>query len=208
MRAFCAARGWRFVAVGVALSLWANMPLLAQDAKPDSTHAFTDTTTYESHPIRPRVIAMGMVISATWTQALGVPEGWPRTWEGYGSRLGDQVGFGVTEESVRYGLQAVIPWRSPVLECADARAGRPWRARGLAATRCGLRGTFVAQNSAGQSRPNVPLLGAIVTASAVSLLWRPERKAARKGQLFVLTRVGIVTGATVFNRGVQAWRAR
>lgn len=183
----------------------------AQGAPPDTVAAVpvvADTTTYERHTIRPLVMAIGMVSAASWTQALGVPEGWPRTWRGYGYRLGDQVGFAVAEESMRAGLQAVIPWRSAELACDGARAGHAWPARGWAATRCGLRGTFVAQTRTGARRPNVPLLGAIVTASAVSLAWRPERKSARKGQLFVLTRVGIVTGATVFNRGVQAWRAR
>jgi hypothetical protein len=64
----------------------------------------------------------------------------------------------------------------------------------------------VARNHAGERRPNVPLLGAIVAASALSLTWRPERKSAHKGQLFMVTRVGIVTGATVVNRAVREMR--
>ncbi|MCO4099512.1 MAG: hypothetical protein HEQ38_08960 [Gemmatimonas sp.] len=78
--------------------------------------------------------------------------------------------------------------------------------RAAAATRCGWQSTFVARNHAGERRPNVPLLGAIVAASALSLTWRPERKSAHKGQLFMVTRVGIVTGATVVNRAVREMR--
>jgi hypothetical protein len=57
-------------------------------------------------------------------------------------------------------------------------------------------------------RPNVPLLGAIVAASALSLTWRPERNSASTGQLFMVTRVGIVTGATIVNRAVREMRRR
>lgn len=159
-----------------------------------------------SHRFEPRVLALGMVSAATWTQVIGMPEDWPRTWRGYGNRLGDQVGFAAVEESVHAGLQAVIPWRSFEPECTGARAGHAWRARSMAAVRCGLRSTFVAQTRAGEARPNVPLLGAVVAASAASLAWRPERKSAHKGQLFVLTRIGIVTGATVMSRSYRAWR--
>jgi hypothetical protein len=54
----------------------------------------------------------------------------------------------------------------------------------------------------------VPLLGAIVGASAVSLAWRPERRDARDGQLFVASRIGIVLAGTMANRAWGAWRGR
>ncbi|AMW03901.1 hypothetical protein GEMMAAP_01695 [Gemmatimonas phototrophica] len=158
--------------------------------------------------VRYRALALGMVSSATWTQAMGVPEGWDRTWQGYANRLGDQLGFGVSEEVLRLGLEHATHWRSVTPACEGARSGRPFVARFGAATRCGLSSTFVAQNRAGERRPNVPLLGAVVAASALSLTWRPERKSAHKGQLFMVTRVGIVTGAMVFNRGLKVMRKR
>jgi hypothetical protein len=158
--------------------------------------------------VRYRALAFGMVSAATWTQALGVPEGWDRTWQGYGNRLGDQLGFGVSEEVLRLGLEHATHWRSVTPACEGARPGRRFLSRVGAATRCGMSSTFVLQNRAGERRPNVPLLGAIVAASALSLTWRPERKTAHKGQLFMVTRVGIVTGATVFNRGLKAMRRR
>lgn len=161
---------------------------------------------HEPLTVRYRALALGMVSAASWTQAMGVPEGWDRTWQGYGNRLGDQLGFGASEELLRLGLEQATHWTSITAPCDGARAGRRFSARLGAATACGLSSTFVAQNRAGARRPNLPLLGAIVAASAVSLTWRPERKSASKGQVFMLTRVGIVTGATVLNRGLKAAR--
>jgi hypothetical protein len=189
-------------------------PLAAQDSSAVRPAPVADSVAGDSSAARPTphpsvgVMAFGAVSAASWTQVIGMPEGWPRTWRGYGYRLGDQVGFAVAEESVRAGLLAVVPWRSMETACVGARAGRAWNARANAALRCGMHSTFVAYTEAGAPRPNVPLLGAVIAASAVSLAWRPERKSARKGQLFVLTRVGIVTGATVLNRGYRAWGRR
>ena len=189
----------RALAMVVGL-VWPVASVRAQQVAHDSTAA--------SHAPNYGVKAVSIVGSAAWTQLLGVPEKWPRTWRGYGYRVGDQVGFNVAEESLRFGLEAVIPWRPLAGPCRGAEAGRGWRARSVAATRCGLERTFVAQNTDGAQRPNAPLLGAIIAASAVSLAWRPERTDAHKGQLFVLTRVGIVTGATVLSRGLGAWRGK
>jgi hypothetical protein len=190
----------------VALACLAPAAVQAQDS------VAVDTSQTEVAPeplaVRYRAMAFGMVSAATWTQALGMPEGWDRTWQGYGNRLGDQLGFGVSEEVLRLGLERATHWRNVTPTCERARAGRPFMARVGAATRCGMTSTFVAQNRAGERRPNVPLLGAIVAASALSLTWRPERKTAAKGQVFFATRVGIVTGATVFNRGLKAMRKR
>jgi hypothetical protein len=184
------------------------MPATAQGQDTVAVESRTAEIAAEPLAVRYRALAFGMVSAATWTQALGVPEGWDRTWQGYGNRLGDQLGFGVSEEVLRLGLEHATHWRAVTPACESARPGRPFVARFGAATRCGMSSTFVAQNRAGERRPNAPLLGAIVAASALSLTWRPERKTAHKGQLFMITRVGIVTGATVFNRGLKAMRKR
>lgn len=154
------------------------------------------------------LIAAGAVAAATWNQSLRVPKAWPQTWRGYGSRLGDQVGFAVAEEALRAGIGTVVPWRSLDARCEAAHRGRPFGARVGAATRCSVRGTFLAADREGRTRPNVPLLGAIVGASVVSLAWRPERADARDGQLFVTSRIGIVLAGTVANRAWGAWRGR
>lgn len=182
----------------------------AQAPPRDSAPVLSESSEVPAEPLatRYRALAFGMVSAATWTQLLGMPEGWDRTWQGYGNRLGDQLGFGASEELLRLGLEHTTHWRQVTPACEGARTGRPFLSRVGAATSCGLAGTFVARNRAGARRPNVPLLGAIVAASALSLTWRPERKTAHKGQLFMVTRVGIVTGATVFNRSLKAMRRR
>jgi hypothetical protein len=180
----------------------------AVSAQALSTPGLADRTREASESRRIAMLAAGAVSAATWTQAIGMPDKWPRNWRGYGNRLGDQVGFGATEEVLRIGLGAAIPWRRAPRPCPGARAGRGTWTRVGAATKCGLAGTFVAYNRDGEPRPNVPLLGAIVAASAVSLSWRPERADAHKGQVFLLTRVGISVGASSVSRAVGAWRGR
>jgi len=167
-----------------------------------------DTVSEPGEARRVAMLAVGSVSAATWTQVIGMPDKWPRTWQGYGNRLGDQVGFTATEEVLRLGLEAALPWRSTPRACPGARAGHGTWARLGAAARCGVAGTFVARNRAGERRPNLPFIGAVVAASAASLSWRPERSDAHKGQVFLLTRVGISLGATSINRAVGAWRGR
>lgn len=174
----------------------------AQDAPSTSADA------RESEAHRLALLGTGAVSAATWTQAIGMPDAWPRTWRGYGNRLGDQVGFTATEEVLRVGLVRATGWQSGPSDCPGALAGRAAWPRLRASVRCGVRGTFVAQNRMGAKRPNVPLLGAVAAATAVSLAWRPERKDAHKGQVFLLTRVGISLGASAIVRSVEAWRGK
>jgi hypothetical protein len=169
------------VAVTAALLVSAPAVATAQETTSGAAHG-------EPVALRYRAMAFGVVSAATWTQALGVPEGWDRTWQGYGNRLSDQVGFALSEELLRVGLERATGWESAYGPCDAAHGARPWRTRAGAATRCALRSTFAA--------------------SALSLTWRPERKSASKGQLFMVTRVGIVTGATVVNRAVKEMRRR
>ena len=184
---------------------WPAGVMHAQDGgRADSTGRADEAAT--SHTVDAPMLAFGAVSAATWAQLLGMPDAWPRTWRGYGSRLGDQVGFITSEELLRAGLHAAMPVRDITSPCEGAGRGRRWAARGAAAARCGLVRTFVAQDAAGTRRPHVPLVGTIVGATAISLAWRPERASAHKAQLFLLTRAGIVTGATVMKRAVQAWR--
>jgi hypothetical protein len=152
------------------------------------------------------IIAAGSVAAATWNQAIGLPDAWPRTWRGYGARLGDQAGFAVAEESLRAGLGVLVPWRVVRSPCESARRGHPLGRRVVAATRCAVHDRFVAQNAAGEARPNVPFLGAVAGASVMSLAWRPERADARSGQTFVATRIGIVLAGAVAKGMWQAWR--
>ncbi|MBL0939081.1 MAG: hypothetical protein IBJ03_09305 [Gemmatimonadaceae bacterium] len=182
-----------------------------------SAHAQSEDSTQTgtqigSHATRNHflVIGAGALGAATFNQATAMPAKWKRTWAGYGARVGDQVGFAVVEESLRAGLGAVMPWTAPAMECRGARAssGRGVWSRIGAATTCGIMNTLVVRNADGARRPNVPLLGAIVGASAVSLAWRPERADAAKGRSFVQTRISAVTGGAMGSAAYSAFKDR
>jgi hypothetical protein len=160
------------------------------------------------HGERYALLATGALMAATFNQATAMPSQWKRTWHGYGARVGDQVGFAATEELLRFGLSRAMSPTTPAMRCGGARAGhRFWSRVGRAAT-CGVVNTLVVRTPDGARRPNVPLLGAIVGASAVSLAWRPERATASKGTTFVLTRIAVVTGGTAANGALREFRGR
>lgn len=160
------------------------------------------------HGERYALLAAGALTAATFNQATAMPSQWKRTWHGYGARVGDQVGFAATEELLRFGLSRAMSPTAPAMRCDGARVGHPfWSRVGRAAT-CGVVNTLVVRTPDGARRPNVPLLGAIVGASAVSLAWRPERATASKGATFVLTRIAVVTGGTAANGALREFRER
>ena len=152
------------------------------------------------------LIGVGALTAAAWNQTIGTPKAWRRTWPGFGARLGDQVGFAVVEESLHAGIGALVPWHAVRSPCLAARRGHPFGRRVVATTRCAVHDRFVARNAAGEARPNVPFLGAVVGASAISLAWRPERADARQGQVFVASRIGIVLAGAVGKAMWEAWR--
>ena len=156
------------------------------------------------------LLAAGAIATSTFNQATAMPVQWKRTWRGYGARLGDQAGFLLVEESLYYGLSAAMPWRGEAMACPGARAnsGRGLMRRAGAAGVCGVVNTLVVRNADGERRPNLPLLGAIVGASAASLAWRPERAKAGKGQMFVLTRIGLVSGGAALKKGYGEFGGR
>lgn len=155
-------------------------------------------------------MAAGAVGASTFNQATAMPVQWKRTWYGYGSRLADQVGFAAVEESMRLGLLAAMPWKGVAMTCPGARrsSGHGFFRRVGAAGTCGVVNTLVVRNADGARRPNLPLMGAIVGATALSLTWRPERVDAGKGQMFVVTRVGFVSGSTALKSAYSEFTAR
>ena len=192
---------WGLVGLAWVSAVGTPRATMAQGAESVGVHA--DSTSLAK---RYALIAAGGVAAATWNQAIGMPEQWPRTWRGYGARLGDQAGFAVAEEALHAGIGALVPWHAVRSPCLEARRGHPFGRRLVATTRCAVHDRFVAQNLAGEARPNVPFLGAVAGASAVSLAWRPERADARKGQLFVASRIGIVLAGAVGKAMWEAWR--
>lgn len=151
------------------------------------------------------LLAAGALGASTFNQAAAMPAKWKRTWAGYGARVADQVGFAASEELLRFALLRVVPAHGPAMRCNGARAGRPFWPRVGRALSCGVVNTLVVRETNGARRPNVPLLGAIVGASALSLTWRPERENASKGMAFVFTRIGVVTGGTAMSGAYGAY---
>lgn len=192
----------RVLLLGAVLYAGTVRNMQAQRPADDTTH--TDAHATRNHYL---VLGAGALGAATFNQATAMPAKWKRTWGGYGARVGDQVGFAVVEESLRAGLGAVMPWTEPAMECRGARAsgGRGVWSRIGRATTCGIVNTLVVRNADGARRPNVPLLGAIAGASAVSLAWRPEREDAAKGRSFVLTRISAVTGGAMGSAAYSAF---
>ncbi|WP_411282305.1 hypothetical protein [Gemmatimonas sp.] len=145
------------------------------------------------------------LLSAGWSQTMGTPEAWKRTWGGYGSRVGDLYGFLAVRTSVRYLVDRAVPWvddRSPCISRPVA-----WSREVVVRAGCAFVRTSTLRTTAGNRRPNLPLLAGITIGSATSLSWRPERHAAASGRAFVAQRLAISYGSTVLVRMVRDWRA-
>jgi len=145
------------------------------------------------------------LLSAGWSQTMGTPEAWKRTWGGYGSRVGDLYGFLVVRTSVRHLVDRAVPWvddRSPCIIRPVSRSREVVVRAGCAFVRTGTLRT-----TGGSLRPNLPWLAGITVGSATSLSWRPERHSAASGRAFVAQRLAISYGSTVLVRMVRDWRA-
>ena len=202
----------RAMAFAVAcLGAWSPTGLSAQVASADSVavdsvEVDSVTVTHEGGIAKHyALLAAGALGASTFNQAAAMPAKWKRTWAGYGARVADQVGFAASEELLRFALLRVVPAHGPAMRCNGARAGRPFWPRVGRALSCGVVNTLVVRETSGARRPNVPLLGAIVGASALSLTWRPERESASKGMAFVFTRIGVVTGGTAMSGAYGAY---
>jgi hypothetical protein len=188
------------------VSALSSIVLPAQVASADSVVADSAAAHERSTASHYAVLAAGALGAATFNQATAMPAKWKRSWAGYAARVGDQVGFAASEELLRYALLRVVPAHGPAMRCDGARAGRAFWPRVGRALNCGVVNTLMVRETSGARRPNVPLLGAIVGASALSLTWRPERENASKGLAFVFTRIGVVTGGTAMSGAYGAYR--
>jgi len=145
------------------------------------------------------------LLSAGWSQTLGTPEAWKRTWGGYGSRAGDLYGFLVVRASVRYLVDRAVPWvddRSPCLSQPVS-----WGREVVSRAGCAFTRTTTLRNFDGNLRPNLPLLTGLTVGTVASLSWRPERQSAVSSRAFVAQRLAISYGATVLVRLAKDWRA-
>jgi hypothetical protein len=154
------------------------------------------------------VMAIAAVSAATTTQVLGAPSKWPRTWGGFGRRVGDQVGFTVIEEGTRLALGATVNWGPDTMPCAGrVSAGGAVRLRAvLPRLGCAVRETVLLRTPTGRPRPNFPLAVGAVGAAAASTLWRPDADTPAHAVSLAATRTAIVIGATVIAHLISDWR--
>ncbi|QJR36602.1 hypothetical protein [Gemmatimonas groenlandica] len=167
-----------------------------------------DTTAVERESVSRKPSPMLLVtpfLSAGWSQTLGTPKAWPRTWGGYGSRLGDQLGFLAVKTTVRHVVDRAVPWVDDHSACIT----RPVSLARETLTRagCAIVRTGTLRTDGGDMRPNLPFLTGAVVGTVTSLSWRPERQSAVSSRSFVLQRIAITYGATAFVRLVTDWRA-
>lgn len=167
-----------------------------------------DTTRVERETATPTASPMLFVmplVSAGWSQTLGTPKAWKRTWGGYGARVGDQYGYLAVKTTVRHLVDRAVPWEDDHSACISRRVS--FARETVTRAACAIVRTTTLQTARGDLRPNLPLLAGAAVGSAVSLSWRPERSSAVSSRSFVLQRFAITYGATAFVRLVTDWRA-
>ncbi len=154
------------------------------------------------------VMAIAAVSAATMTQALGAPTGWPRTWGGFGRRVGDQAGFTVIEEGTRLALGATVNWVPDALPCGGrvTASGALQLRAVLPRLGCAVRETVLLRTPEGRPRPNFPLGVGVVGAAAASTLWRPDADTPAHALSLAATRTAIVFGATVISHLISDWQ--
>jgi hypothetical protein len=160
----------------------------------------------ESHGAHVALVAAGALAAATGNQIIASPKGWPRTWRGYASRVGDQVAFAVVEEGVRLAVDATVDWEPDTLPCVPSRDAASRLEPGLLRRAgCAVRQTAVMRTPAGAARPNLPVATGVVLASVASVSWRPEGKDPVKARALVATRIAVVFGASAATKMVTTW---
>jgi|GEM_PF-3122293 len=149
-------------------------------------------------------VLIAPLLTAGWSQTLGTPDAWRRTWSGYGSRVGDLYGFIVVRTTVRHLVDRAVPWvddRSPCLSKPVS-----WGREVVARTGCAIVRTSTMRTTAGSLRPNLPFFAGVTAGTVASLSWRPERQSAVSSRAFVAQRLAISYGATVLVRLAKDWR--
>lgn len=178
-------------ALAIALSI------VAQRAPAQDADSGAPSDSVHAAPLFVPYVARTAVAGAAGTWVLGAPKAWARTPAGLGKRVADQAGLYTLQVGGERLLLRGMGWHHDGAPCRERSLVR------LAA--CATARTAVARDGGGVRRANVPLLGSVVAATAVSLAWRPERGDAAEGRLFIGTRVGVVLAGYVAERFVLEW---
>ena len=185
------------------LLIFAMLAANRLEAQADSAATMADSTSNEAK--RSPMMFVTPFLSAGWSQTLGTPNAWKRTWGGYGARAGDQLGFLAVRTSVRHLVDRAVPWvdeRSPCITRPGSLARET-----ISRASCAIARTSTLRSTAGDLRPNLPFLAGALVGTVTSLSWRPERQSAVTSRAFVLQRFATTYGATSLVRMVGDWRA-
>lgn len=183
--------------------LAAATPLVAQQGARDPADIGDDVMPTAAEW---RLLAVRPLFGAAGAQLLGSPTAWHRTWEGYGRRVGDQMGFLLVEEGLKRALRVAVGPAAPARSCW--RKDHAWPSALVQGAGCAISSTFVERSPDGRRRLNVPIVVSVLGATGASLAWRPERAEAVKARSFLLVRTGIVFGGLSASRLFDDWRGR
>lgn len=160
--------------------------------------AAVSITGADTPPTTKAVLAGGMILAgATGAQLIHSPNAWSPDWRGFGARVADRSGFAFVQMASFRALTATLDYRQDAVLCPRDRL-----------VGCAFAATFTAFDRDGRRRFNAPLVTSILTGTAVSLLWRPERRDHGESWAFVGTRLGIAFGGYVVERVVVDWWAQ
>lgn len=140
-------------------------------------------------------VTAGLILAgASGAQLIKSPEAWPRTVPAFGQRVADQTGLYLVLTGTSYAFAKHSAWQADTTTCPRS-----------ALVRCGVTRTLTAFDGHGVRRANVPLFTSIAAGTAVSALWRPERKSADTLAGFVAFRLAITTTGYVAERILEDW---
>jgi hypothetical protein len=105
--------------------------------------------------------------TAVYSQVIESPDGWPRTWEGYGRRTGSHLASSVIENTVHESFAAAEGTDPRYFACG---------CKGLfPRTGHALKMTFLTYNRSGHQTLDLPMLAGAYGSSMIKTMWYPDQ---------------------------------
>ena len=104
--------------------------------------------------------------TAAYSQVIESPDGWPRTWEGYGRRVGSHLGSSAIENTVHESMAAAEGTDPRYFACACTGI--------FPRTGHALKMTFLTYNRSGHETLDLPMLTGAYGSSMIKTMWYPD----------------------------------
>jgi hypothetical protein len=104
--------------------------------------------------------------TAAYSQVIESPDGWPRTWEGYGRRVGSHLGSSAIEHTVRESMAAAEGTDPRYFACGCTGI--------FPRTGHALKMTFLTYNRSGHETLDLPMLTGAYGSSMIKTMWYPD----------------------------------